>query len=789
MFCPNCGNKMNDGAVFCGNCGWSKNGKPKINKWKSIGIGKIIIAIIVFIVIVFLIRFIVPNVKTTFATAKIVTDENGREYYVDKDGNRLFNTWIIYKGDDYHLDDLGYIDKEKWIDDFYVGDDGKKIKNDWIEWEGKWYYLKKDGVYAYNEMLDIGGDTFVFSDQGDARFNTFFVNLKDNSKWSYVDSDCKVLKNDWFQDPDTLAYYYFDKQGYMLADCIELIDGNYYAFEDNGQLIIYRFFNDKSDNTKVMFADENGCVVKKEGFIDYLNATYFVDKNGHVIFGQWVTYDGNKYFLFDSGILARSVWIFRTYYVDQDGKMLYSTTTPDGYQVDADGKIIGKLHSEKSTKYYAKFISSDVSEFPLVKLYYKIYDNNGNVKKDFNIYEVKINERDTTGNYVPRVVKTGEIINKKQGLNISLIADRSTSLNATDLQKIKNAMKTFVSSLDFSVGDKAEVISFGSNITNICSFTDNKQSLNNGIDSISLDGSTALYDAIYRGISHAVAQNGARCVVVFTDGQDNHSSNTRQSVINYALQQQVPVYVVGVGSSIAESDLRSIATSTGGSYWGINNVGELSRVYTRVYDEGKSTYYIEYQTDNSMGQYALRNVQVTIDDGLEYVEVVNDFVPPNPNTIVEDIGNTSNDSSSSSSSGSLGSSSSSISSNSSSGFTMDYGVAINEKYDYDEDNEVTIRIRRPRINGADIFVLNEINGSIGNAMDDILTWCEEYIDNASSCPKTININNSTLKVANSSEIEIEISGVITFKGSNNTVNVSFMFTHDIGTGDYTLVEQ
>ena len=777
MFCPNCGKQMNDEVVFCGNCGWSRNGKINQKRKNGFNFVRVIMIFFVLLLLALLIKFLAPRVISIFETAKIVKDESGREYYEDKDGNRLFNTWITFKGDDYHLDNIGFVDKDKWIDNFYVGNDGKKVKNDWLEWEGKWYYLKKDGAYAYNEMLDIDGDTFVFSDQGDARFNTFFVNLKDNSKWSYVDSDCKVLKNDWFQDPDTLAYYYFDKQGYMLADCIELIDGNYYAFEENGQLIIYRFFNDKYDNTKVMFADENGCVAKKEGFIDYLNTTYFVDKDGHVVFGQWVTFDGNKYYLFDSGILARSVWIFRTYYVDQDGKMLYSTTTPDGYQVDVDGKIIGKLHSEKSTKYYAKFISSDVSEYPLVKLYYKIYDNNGNVKKDFNAYEIKINERDTTGNYVPRVVKTGEIINKKQGLNISLIADRSTSLNATDLGKIKNAMKTFVSNMDFSVGDKAEVISFGSDITNICSFTNNKQALNNGIDSMVLDGSTALYDAIYRGISHAVTQNGARCVVVFTDGQDNHSSNTKQSIINYALQQQVPIYVVGVGNSVAESDLRNLAISTGGSYWGINNVGELSRVYTSVYDEGKSTYYIEYQTDNSMGQYALRNVQVTIDDGVQYVEAVNDFVPPNPNTIAADIDNTASGGASSSTGVS------------SSGFTMDYGPAVSEKYDFDEDNEVTIKIRRPRINGGDAITLNEINGSIGNAMDEIITWCEEYIDNVSECPRTININKSELKTANSSTIKIELTGVITFKGSSNTVNVSFMFTHDIGTGDYTLVKQ
>ena len=38
--------------------------------------------------------------------------------------------------------------------------------------------------------------------------------------------------------------------------------------------------------------------------------------------------------------MARSQWIDNTYYVNEDGKMLKNTTTPDGYRVDKDGKWI-----------------------------------------------------------------------------------------------------------------------------------------------------------------------------------------------------------------------------------------------------------------------------------------------------------------------------------------------------------------------------------------------------------------------------------------------------------------
>ena len=67
MFCPNCGNQMNDDAMFCGNCGWSKkaNIQSESNAFKSISIINVLknrgIFIIVGVLLVLLLFKIVSS--------------------------------------------------------------------------------------------------------------------------------------------------------------------------------------------------------------------------------------------------------------------------------------------------------------------------------------------------------------------------------------------------------------------------------------------------------------------------------------------------------------------------------------------------------------------------------------------------------------------------------------------------------------------------------------------------------------------------------------------------------
>lgn len=103
--------------------------------------------------------------------------------------------------------------------------------------------------------------------------------------------------------------------------------------------------------------------------------------------------------------------------------------------------------------------------------------------------------------------------------------------------------------------------------------------MTNDINNLVTGDMTSLYDALYTAVERVAAQNGARCVIAFTDGNDNYSNCTKEDVVNVANRYHVPVFIIGIGS-IDYADVNDIATQTGGMYYNVSDVTSWIR-YTK----------------------------------------------------------------------------------------------------------------------------------------------------------------------------------------------------------------
>ena len=273
-------------------------------------------------------------------------------------------------------------------------------------------------------------------------------------------------------------------------------------------------------------------------------------------------------------------------------------------------------------------VSSDVSAFPTIKTYFRVEDTKyqksiANLDKDSFVIKESIDG----GEFLHREVKKVTPLEGNAGLNIALIADKSDSISTEDMAKIKNVMTEFINTLHYEVGDKAEVLAFDTIVQQMCAYTDDKDLLAHGISQMHTDGMTAFYDAVYAGINHAALQGGARCVIAFTDGMDNSSQNSGSDVIAYANEQQVPLYIIGVGSSIGETELWNIANATGGYYWHIDDLYDMKLIFDTIYKQQKKMYVVEYETDATSDKYLPRTLETLIQDGSYYAEGNFDFSP------------------------------------------------------------------------------------------------------------------------------------------------------------------
>lgn len=316
--------------------------------------------------------------------------------------------------------------------------------------------------------------------------------------------------------------------------------------------------------------------------------------------------------------------------------ILYETEPVDDEAEDRDLEMrltVGDFVLGLSTQYEAprleearvELVSTDVSHYPTVRAYFRVVDaENLETIPELTARSFQIRERLSGGKYVSREVHSAAPLEGKYGLNIDLVADKSDSISDTDMEKIQKVMTEFVSSLHYQDGDQAEVLAFDSIVQQMCCYTKDQNLLVNGIRNMSTDGMTALYDALYMGVENAALQGGARCVIGFTDGIDNSSSHSSSEVISRAVEKQVPVYIIGVSSSVEENELRQVAEGTGGRYWFIDDLSDLEEIFAEIYAQQKKLYVVEYESDGE-DPYVQRDLEVSVSGGGYYGEGESSF--------------------------------------------------------------------------------------------------------------------------------------------------------------------
>lgn len=243
-------------------------------------------------------------------------------------------------------------------------------------------------------------------------------------------------------------------------------------------------------------------------------------------------------------------------------------------------------------------------------MYFTAEDDYGN-SVTLNSPDVGIKEVVSGGKETEREVKSIEQLKGKEGVSFALVADKSGSMDS-DISQMQNIMRQFVDALDYKTGDKAELIAFDTYVMYMCTYTDDVQLLKNGIDNMSPYGRTALYDALLEAVFNAGTQQGARCVIAFTDGLDNESTHTSAEVIQRANELSVPIFIIGTNGNT--SDYNYIAENTGGQYWNINNISDMHQILNQIYAQEKEMYCVEYVSDSKTEATKERKINLAVAD-------------------------------------------------------------------------------------------------------------------------------------------------------------------------------
>ena len=165
----------------------------------------------------------------------------------------------------------------------------------------------------------------------------------------------------------------------------------------------------------------------------------------------------------------------------------------------------------------------------------------------------------------------------KRHTSVYLVVDVSGSMEGSKLYNAQEALRVFVEQIK---GDAEQVglISFSYDAQETVPLDElgrNRTDVASAIDTLEASGDTALLDAVdlaYTRLQTAGDPERINAIVVMTDGRENNSSVSLNTLINrirQGNQDQTPIVIfcIGYGSDADEGTLRALAESSGGQYF------------------------------------------------------------------------------------------------------------------------------------------------------------------------------------------------------------------------------
>ena len=268
-----------------------------------------------------------------------------------------------------------------------------------------------------------------------------------------------------------------------------------------------------------------------------------------------------------------------------------------------------------------------ITNTELVQLHVRVIDRNNhpinNVPQgDFHVFE----------DGVAQSIET--FTREEVPISYGLAVDTSGSLRS-QLQSVIDAGKTIINSN--KRGDETFLVRFISSdkIETVQDFTDNKELLNDGLDSFYVEGGqTAIIDAVYLSAEHVSeyrkgdeSDRRRRALIVITDGEDRNSFYKQEQLFSRLREEDVQIFVIGFVNELdkeaglirksprdkAVNLINRLASETGGRAFFPESISQLPEIANEIIRDLRTQYVLSYNPTNKAQDGTYRAIKVTVD--------------------------------------------------------------------------------------------------------------------------------------------------------------------------------
>lgn len=275
-------------------------------------------------------------------------------YYATEDGKVTRNNWKKIAGVWYRFDENGIMISNAVYDDYLFKASGVLAENSWVKIGDKWYYGNQEGKINRDKWAKIDGLWYRFDESGTMLSKTIYNDY-------LLKTSGAMAEKDWVQMDE--KWYYATDSGKAIRDKWEKINGSWYSFHKDGDML-------SSQWKENYYLKDSGAMAKSEWIFDEKYKSWFYLKSdGTYAENQWQ----GSYYLKSYGYMAKNEWIFDKsynawYYLKEDGAYVTGNFTINGkdYTFQSNGKWI----SDTAAYYKVKPITANVYSASGEKLSY-----------------------------------------------------------------------------------------------------------------------------------------------------------------------------------------------------------------------------------------------------------------------------------------------------------------------------------------------------------------------------------------------------------------------------------
>ena len=275
-------------------------------------------------------------------------------YYATEDGKVTRNNWKKIAGVWYRFDENGIMINNAVYDDYLFKASGVLAENSWVKIGDKWYYGNQEGKIIRNKWEKINGSWYRFDESGTMLSKTIYNDY-------LLKTSGAMAEKDWVQVDE--KWYYASDLGKAIRDKWEKINGSWYSFHKDGDML-------SSQWKEKYYLKDSGAMAQSEWFFDKkYDSWFYLKSDGAYAENQWQ----GSYYLKSYGYMAKNEWIFDKsynawYYLKEDGAYVTGNFTINGkdYTFQSNGKWI----SDTAAYYKVKPITANVYSASGEKLSY-----------------------------------------------------------------------------------------------------------------------------------------------------------------------------------------------------------------------------------------------------------------------------------------------------------------------------------------------------------------------------------------------------------------------------------